>query len=240
MLYFRLEHQAWQRRQFDRSWLVMQPESFRLVRTVHWTGNLLTSFLIFFNLAALLSLGQCSVSTLVPPQAGTPAAIPQAPAATANAGNAVEPGSAIHWGARTKTSGCVYYGNGKLPDPDCTPGDLMSPLVTKEQICTSGYSSSVRDVPTSVKNEVYAEYGIASHAPGQYEIDHFVSLELGGSNDISNLFPEPASPKPGFHEKDKVENYLHDQVCSGAMTLQTAQIAIATNWLDVYDSMPSK
>jgi hypothetical protein len=63
---------------------------------------------------------------------------------------------------------------------------------------------------------------------------------LGGSNDISNLFPEAASPKPGFHEKDKVENYLHDQVCSGAMTLQIAQIAIATNWLDVYNSMPSQ
>jgi hypothetical protein len=95
-------------------------------------------------------------------------------------------------------------------------------------------------VTDSEKNAVYAEYGITRHASGQYEVDHFVSLELGGSNDISNLFPEAASPKPGFHEKDMVENYLHDQVCSGAMTLQTAQIAIDTNWLDVYDSMPSK
>ncbi len=116
----------------------------------------------------------------------------------------------------------------------------MKPLVTKAEICVSGYSSGVRDVPTSVKDQVYAEYGITHHTSGEYEVDHFVSLELGGSNDISNLWPEAASPKPGFHEKDKVENYLHDQVCSGAMTLQTAQIAIATNWLDVYDSMPSK
>jgi len=152
----------------------------------------------------------------------------------------IRPGGAINWGVRSKTTGCVYVGNGKLPDPACTPGDLMRPLVTKEDICTPGYSSSVRDVPQSVKDEVYAEYGITSHAPGQYEVDHFVSLELGGSNDISNLFPEATSPKPGSHEKDKVENYLHDQVCSGAMTLQTAQIAIATNWVDVYDSMPAK
>ncbi len=149
-------------------------------------------------------------------------------------------GKAPNWGVQTRTSGCATISNGKLPDPGCTPGDLMKPLVTKEQICVSGYSSGVRNVTDTEKNAVYSEYGITSHASGQYEVDHFVSLELGGSNDISNLWPEPASPKPGFHEKDKVENYLHDQVCSGAMTLQAAQIAIATNWLEVYNSMPGK
>ena len=40
------------------------------------------------------------------------------------------------------------------------------------------------------------------------------------------------------HEKDKVENYLHDQVCSGAMPLSEAQKEIATNWLAVYNRMP--
>src|SRR5262249_13849619 len=132
------------------------------------------------------------------------------------------------WGHRTKTSGCVV--RGPLPDPACTPGDIF-PNATKDKICVSGYASSVRDRPTSEKNAVYAEYGITHHTTGEYEVDHFVSLELGGSNDISNLFPEAASPKPGFHEKDKVENYLHDQVCSGAMTLAEAQRLIATNWV---------
>ena len=32
----------------------------------------------------------------------------------------------------------------------------------------------------------------------------------------------------------QVENYLHDQVCAGTMSLLDAQRAIATNWLDVY------
>jgi hypothetical protein len=141
-----------------------------------------------------------------------------------------------HWGTQAKTSGCAV--NGALQDKDCTPGDIL-PNATKEQICQSGYASSVRNVPTSVKNKVYAEYGITHHTAGQYEVDHLVSLELGGSNDISNLWPEAASPKPGFHEKDKVENYLHDQVCSGAVSLQQAQIEIATNWLNIYNQMPS-
>ena len=146
-------------------------------------------------------------------------------------------GGTPNWGVQTKTSGCVA--NNGLQDSACTPGALIS-TATKEAICQSGYSRSVRNVPTSEKDQVYAEYSITHHSTGQYEVDHLVSLELGGSNDISNLWPELASPKPGFHEKDKVENYLHDQVCSGAIDLKQAQIEIATNWLNVYNQMPNK
>ncbi|HEY5002653.1 MAG TPA: HNH endonuclease [Ktedonobacteraceae bacterium] len=142
-----------------------------------------------------------------------------------------------NWGVQMKTSGC--HARGALEDPACTPGDIIK-TATKAKICVSGYAGSVRNVPTSEKNQVYAEYGILSHTTGQYEVDHHVSLELGGSNNIANLWPEAASPKPGFHEKDKVENYLHSQVCSGAISLKQAQIEIATNWLAVYNSMPSK
>jgi hypothetical protein len=140
-----------------------------------------------------------------------------------------------HFGAQTKTSGCVAHGG--LPDASCTPGAILS-TGTKAAICQSGYASSVRNVPTSEKDQDYAEYGIAHHSPGQYEVDHLVSLELGGSNEIANLWPELASPTPGFHQKDQVENYLHDQVCSGAISLSEAQIEIATNWLSVYQRMP--
>jgi hypothetical protein len=147
------------------------------------------------------------------------------------------PSTTPHWGIQSKTSGCMVQG--PLQDSACTPGDIF-PNVTKDDICRSGYARSVRNVPTSEKNQVYAEYGITHHSAGQYEVDHLVSLELGGSNDISNLWPEAASPKPGFHEKDKVENYLHDQVCSGAISLQQAQTEIATNWLTVYNQMPSQ
>lgn len=154
---------------------------------------------------------------------------------TGTAGTTSPTGNEPHWGVQTKTSGCVVQG--ALQDSACTPGDIF-PNATKDQICTSGYSRSVRDVPISEKDQVYASYGITHHTSGQYEVDHLVSLELGGSNSIANLWPESASPKPGFHEKDQVENYLHDQVCSGAMSLKEAQIEIATNWLAVYNRMP--
>lgn len=145
--------------------------------------------------------------------------------------------SGPHLGQRTKTSGCQV--RGPLPDPACTPGAIIE-SATPEQICQPGYARDVRDVPDAVKSQVYAEYGITSHRPGQYEVDHLISLELGGSNDIANLWPEAAEPRPGFHEKDKVENYLHAQVCAGAISLAAAQEQIASNWLDVYNRMPTK
>lgn len=110
--------------------------------------------------------------------------------------------------------------------------------MTKEQICAAGYAKGVRLVPSGTKRSVFLEYGIRSHRPGQYEIDHLVSLELGGSNSIANLWPEAATPRPGFHQKDQVENYLHDQVCSGRLSLQQAQAEIARNWLAVYHTLP--
>lgn len=146
-------------------------------------------------------------------------------------------GSTAALGQRTKTSGCVAHGG--LPDSACTPGAIF-PDATVQQICTSGYASSVRNVPFSEAEQVYAEYSIYHHYYGEYEDDHLVPLELGGSNDIANLWPEAASPTPGFHQKDQVENYLHDQVCSGAMPLKEAQIDIATNWLAVYQRMPQQ
>jgi hypothetical protein len=120
------------------------------------------------------------------------------------------------------------------PNPELTPGDVYT-NITSQDVCESGYSGRVRNVPASEKKKVYQEYGISYPQPeGAYEVDHFISLELGGSNDIKNLWPEPANPTPGFHEKDKVENYLHKQVCDGKMSLGEAQDKIRNDWYAVY------
>jgi hypothetical protein len=171
----------------------------------------------FFILILLLSTGLQSCTTETPP-ATSPSPTP-----------------ATSLGHRTKTSGCVSTNN--LPDPACTPGAVF-PKATAADICTPGYSSKVRNVPTSTKDKVYGEYGITSHDPGQYEVDHLVALELGGSNSIANLWPEPAEPRPGFHEKDKVEEYLHAQLCDGKLSLQQVQVQIATNWVEVFNKLP--
>jgi hypothetical protein len=109
---------------------------------------------------------------------------------------------------------------------------------TAAEICAPGYSESVRAVSTRTKRGVYAEYGIKkhAHARGRYEVDHLISLELGGSNSLANLWPEAAVPRPGFHEKDVLENLLHDRVCAGTVTLAAAQQAIAGDWVAEYSA----
>ena len=49
-----------------------------------------------------------------------------------------------------------------------------------------------------MSREVYREYGIVERTTGEYEVDHLVALEDGGSNDIANLWPEAAEPRPGI------------------------------------------
>lgn len=137
--------------------------------------------------------------------------------------------------ARSRSSDCSA--SGALPDPACTPGSVFASVGARE-ICISGYSSSVRNVPVSLKRRIYQEYGLSyPQAAGAYEADHLIPLELGGSNDIANLWPEAALPSPGYREKDLVENYLHDEVCAGAIDLAAAQKQIARDWLAVYETL---
>jgi len=120
-----------------------------------------------------------------------------------------------------------------LPDPRLSPGDVLTS--DPKIICVSGYTQTVRNVPQSLKEQVYKAYGITRREPGEYEIDHIISLELGGSNSIRNLYPESYKTQPlNAHVKDKLENRLHALACSGKITVQEAQKAISTNWTTAY------
>jgi hypothetical protein len=114
---------------------------------------------------------------------------------------------------------------GRLPDYGCTPGAVFK-NVTAGEVCTPGYSKGVRNVSESLKRKVYLSYGIRRHAAGAYEVDHLVSLELGGNNSQRNLWPEK---QPGARDKDKLENSLHGQLCNGEISLRSAQSKI-THW----------
>ncbi len=135
--------------------------------------------------------------------------------------------------AQTKIAGC--RANGALPDHACTPGAVLP--VTLAQLCKPGYTKTVRDVSEATKKKVFGAYSITAHPTGTYEVDHLIPLELGGSNEIANLWPEAATPTPGFHEKDKLENSLHQQVCKGTMLLSDAQRGISTDWMNAYSNM---
>lgn len=118
-----------------------------------------------------------------------------------------------------------------LPNTHLTPGAVLP--VTTTQICVPGYSKTVRNVPSGLKKLVFSTYAIRPSK--DFEVDHLISLELGGSNDRTNLWPESYITQPwNAHTKDALENHLHGLVCSGAISLQTAQTAIRTDWIAAY------
>ena len=141
-------------------------------------------------------------------------------------------GSTVLLGPRTQTGGCL---RGVTPDRRCSPGAYYSGLTTAV-ICASTFrTGTIRDVPEAEKFAVEREYGMAARGYGYtIEIDHIVALELGGSNDIANLFPEPGSGLDNYHVKDRLENRAHDAVCAGQLSLRTAQAAMAADWEGLY------
>ena len=123
---------------------------------------------------------------------------------------------------------------GALPKTTLTPGETFAD-VTAAEVCVSGYASRARNVLREQYLQVYSAYGLAyPQPPGTYELDHLIPLELGGDNSDRNLWPEPAGPVPGFHQKDELENVLHDQVCTGRLALADAQHGIAADWVALY------
>lgn len=130
-----------------------------------------------------------------------------------------------------------------LPNPDLTPGET-NPDITQENIADTicnhhvWSTKSIRP-PVSYTNKLKVkqieEYGYEDTDPHSYEEDHLIPLTLGGNpRDPHNLWPEPWDGEYGAHAKDKLEVKLNKLVCSGELTLEEAQHAIATNWIAAY------
>ena len=120
-----------------------------------------------------------------------------------------------------------------LPSPDLTPGRVLT--VDAAAVCAPGYARTQRHTPASVKAERYRAYGIARHRLGDYEVDHLVSLELGGADVAENLWPQSYRTSPwNAHVKDRLENWLHAEVCAGRLPLEQAQREIAQDWIAAY------
>jgi hypothetical protein len=148
------------------------------------------------------------------------------------------------WPVSVPATGCVAtIRNGyPIPDPRCTPG-AFNPTMTAEILRDKTYRTSCnRDMATSAskKATTYALYGIPhpDNNTGKNmtcELDHLISLELGGADTLENIWPQcgPAGVALRdryFKQKDIVENYLGREVKSGQMSLEEARRGISTDW----------
>jgi len=123
-----------------------------------------------------------------------------------------------------------------IPDRRLTPG-AVRPVSTSD-VCTVSYSDDAGRIPAPVRQTVFSEYGIhgaPSTQANAYELDYLISPQLGGSDDIRNLWPEPTSSTDwNLRVKDELEDRLHQLVCQGKLNLSTAQADLATNWIAAY------
>jgi hypothetical protein len=120
-----------------------------------------------------------------------------------------------------------------LPEPKLTPG--VTRPVNASQVCTPGPRDQMATIPMAVRQAVFHEYGMDGFQPREYEVDHLITPELGGTDDIQNLWPEPyATTEWNAHVKDELEDRLRQLVCQGKLDLPTAQRDIAANWIAAY------
>jgi uncharacterized protein YgiM (DUF1202 family) len=137
------------------------------------------------------------------------------------------------------------------PNPSLTSGKADTLVVadlTKRytQNCPSGkasctYSESHRNVPSSVHTHVYDEYNVPQSKRNKIdgEVDHLYPLCAGGSNDISNLWYQPAvnlwnGKNFGFHTKDILEVHVCELIKNHNLDPQEAFDRLTKDWVRYY------
>lgn len=132
-------------------------------------------------------------------------------------------------------STCPSNPNEFCPQEQLTPG--VATAETEKLLCDPNFhTGSVRHVTEQMKKMVCLAYHVGEGCPGpDFEIDHLIPLELGGSNDPKNLWPQPIVQA---REKDEVERHMHNLVCEGKMSLDAAQKGIAHDWWLMKTTLP--
>lgn len=100
------------------------------------------------------------------------------------------------------------------PNPALTPGDYGTVRVA-------------RHVTFRTRWLIYGSYGIPLLKRVGYVIDHLVPLELCGTNDHTNLWPQPRAEA---RAKDFDEHQLLTEVLNQRINLDSAQQSILAKW----------
>jgi hypothetical protein len=134
-----------------------------------------------------------------------------------------------------------------IPNPQCTPGGINSTVTVSVMQDPGWRTRCIRncEVSQAKKHIAYNWYQIPNpqHNSGSNqvcELDHLVPLELGGADGMGNIWPQCGPDDADlrnryFKLKDRVENYLTDEVRSGRIPLDEAQRGIASDWTQYLD-----
>ena len=171
-----------------------------------------------------------------------------------NPSTSILPTTTVHHGTHTTTT--LHHGTHTTttihhvtPRDPGLPNSLLTPGVTnanvaqsniQSTICVSGFTRTIRPPESYTYNLKVSQLDSGYNYQGDlsthdYEEDHLVPLEVGGSpSSEQNLWPEPWNVYWNAGAKDQLENTLHEMVCSGQISLASAQRVFMTNWIAGY------
>lgn len=110
-----------------------------------------------------------------------------------------------------------------LPDPKLTPGK------------TATSPKHRRGVTPAMEQAVFARYRIPPERRDAYVLDHLIPLELGGADDIKNLWPQKRTAKPyGPHRKEILTRRFLALIADGRMTITEAQREMSDDWISAF------
>ena len=132
-----------------------------------------------------------------------------------------------------------YAGNGHGrypvgPELDQTPGVICTTPTAQRYPENIDYCE--RNVDSGLKNEIIAKYdskygySIRTLPRGDFKIDHFIPLSIGGANDEGNLWPQHKSV---YTVTDPIELELSVLISSGKIKQADAIRAIKEAKLDL-------
>lgn len=114
----------------------------------------------------------------------------------------------------------------------------VSQLNLASTVCKPGWTATIRP-NTSYTNKLKRSLVTleSDRNPSHYELDHIISLQLGGDPVApGNLWLQHYAEPCGARRKDVLEGKLKRLVCSGSLTLIEAQALISTDWVAAYNS----
>lgn len=110
-----------------------------------------------------------------------------------------------------------------LPDATLTPGRIAK------------RPADSRGVTESMKDEVFARYRIPLERRRYYAIDRLIPKELGGADDIRNLWPQRLSARPyGPRRKRLLTQHLLEMIAAKQITLAEAQREMSEDWISAF------
>ena len=127
----------------------------------------------------------------------------------------------------------AWEDTGPEPNRQLTPG-AASP-VSLQQVCSRSDDDLDPKLPPEKEQAVFRAYGIRPHAARGYQVDYLINPQLGGNDELANLWPEPYHATVwNAKAKDALEARLHAMVCGGQIELDTAQRELASDWIAAY------